>query len=312
MNQITIGIDISKALLDVATYPQGKIHQFANDPAGYRALIKWIRPRNAFLTAFEATGAYHRSLERALSTAELPYVRINPLKARRFAEATGKLAKTDRVDALMLAKFGAFLKPSPSKNKRQNVETLSELVVARQALVKDRTAVKTRMHTLVSQILKRQANQRLKLIQTQITAINAECLKLVAEDQELSRCMSILTSIPGLGEVTAIILLAEMPELGTMDKREVAALAGLAPITRQSGTWQGKSYIRGGRTRVRKALYMPALAAIRFNQQLGEKYAALTSRGKPPKVAITAIMRKLIILANALIRDNRSWSKIGA
>lgn len=312
MEQITIGIDISKAFLDVATYPQGEMHQFANDPAGYRALNKWIRPQNVFLTAFEATGAYHRSLERALSTAELPYVRINPLKARRFAEATGKLAKTDRVDALMLAKFAAFLKPSPSKNKRQHVETLSELVVARQALVKDRTAVKTRMQTLASPILKRQAIQRLKLIQTQITAINIECLKLVAEDQELSRCMSILTSIPGLGEVTAIILLAEMPELGTMDKREVAALAGLAPITRQSGTWQGKSYIRGGRSRVRKALYMPALTAIRFNQQLGEKYIDLTSRGKPAKVAITAIMRKLIILANALIRDNRKWAKMGA
>lgn len=312
MNQITIGIDISKALLDVATYPQGEMHQFKNDPAGYRALIEWIRPQNAFLTAFEATGAYHRSLEQALSTTELPYVKINPLKARRFAEATGKLAKTDRVDALMLAKFAAFLKPPQSKSKRQNVETLSEFVVARQALVKDRTAVKTRMHTLVSPILKRQAAQRLKLIQTQIAAINAECLKLVAEDQELSRCMRILTSIPGLGELTAIILLAEMPELGTMDKREVAALAGLAPITRQSGTWQGKSYIRGGRTRVRKALYMPALAAIRFNQQLGEKYIALTSKGKPAKVAITAIMRKLIILANALIRDNRKWAKIGA
>ena len=123
--------------------------------------------------------------------------------------------------------------------------------------------------------------------------------------------MSILTSIPSLGEVTAIILLAEMPELGTMDKREVAALAGLAPITRQSGTWQGKNYIRGGRSRVRKALYMPALTAIRFNQQLGEKYIDLTSRGKPAKVAITAIMRKLIILANALIRDNRKWAKMG-
>lgn len=158
-------------------------------------------------------------------------------------------------------------------------------------------------------MLMRQANQRLKLVQNQIAAINSECQKLVVKDRELSRCMRILTSIPGLGEVTAFVMLAEMPELGTMGKREVAALAGLAPITRQSGTWQGKSYIRGGRTRVRKALYMPALVAIRFNQQLGAKYRTLILAGKPAKVAITAIMRKLIILANSLIRDNRDWSE---
>jgi transposase len=312
MSNTTIGIDISKALLDVAMHPQGEVKQFANDTAGHKALIRWLRAQNVFLTAFEATGAYHRLLERALSTAQLPYVRVNPLKARRFAEATGKLAKTDRIDALMLARFAAFLKPTPTKNRRQSVETLSELTVARQALVKDMTALKTRLHTLVSPILKRQANKRLELIQTQIKAIDAQCRKLVARDQELSRCMAILISIPGLGDVTAFVMLAAMPELGTMDKRQVAALAGLAPITRQSGTWQGKSFIRGGRTRVRKALYMPALVAIRFNQQFKAKYQSLTSAGKPAKVAITAIMRKLIIIANALIRDNRNWSENNA
>ena len=250
MTQMTIGIDISKAFLDVATYPDGEVHQFTNDPAGHKTLIKWVAKQNALLTAFEATGAYHRLLERAFSKSQLAYVRINPLKARRFAEASGKLAKTDRVDALMLARFAALLKPSPSESKRQSVETLSESVVARQALVKDRTAVRTRLHTLVSSMLKRQAAQRLKLIHAQITAINTQCRKLVAEDRELARCMNILMSIPGLGEVTVFVMLAEMPELGTMDKREVAALAGLAPITRQSGTWQGKSFIRGGRSRV--------------------------------------------------------------
>jgi len=135
---------------------------------------------------------------------------------------------------------------------------------------------------------------------------------LVEDDQQLDHRFNILTSIPGLGELTAIIMLAEMPELGTMDKRQTAALVGLAPITRQSGTWKGKSFIRGGRANLRQALYMPALVAIRFNQQMGAKYQTMTNAGKPAKVAITAIMRKLIITANALLRDNRKWAKITA
>ncbi len=220
MTGITIGIDISKAKLDVATYPHGEVLQFTNDPTGHKALIKWLRAQRAILTAFEATGVYHRALERALCTAQLPFAKVNPRQARRFAEATGKLAKTDRVDALMLARFGALLKPSPGESKRQGVEALSELVAARHALVKDRAAAKTRMHNLLSSLLKRQTNQRLRAIEAHIAAIDAECRKLVEGDHELSRRLAILVSIPGLGEVTAFVMLAEMPELGTMDKRQ--------------------------------------------------------------------------------------------
>lgn len=310
MTELTIGIDISKALLDVATYPEEQYQQFTNDTKGHKALVKWLGSLNVKLIVFEATGAYHRGLEQFLGDRGLPFTKVNPRQARRFAEAIGRLAKTDRVDSLMLAKFGELLQPPHSESKSQTLVELAELVVARRALVKDRTAAKNRQHNLVSPLLKRQVNRRLKQIEADIKIIDEACLALVRTDQQLDHRYNILLSIPGVGSLTAIIILAEMPELGSMDKRQTASLAGLAPITRQSGTWKGKSFIRGGRTNLRQALYMPALVAIRFNQEMATKYKTMTEAGKPAKVAITAIMRKLIITANSLLRDDRKWSKI--
>ena len=284
MTHIIIGIDISKDHLDCHRLPERVV--------------------------FEPTGAYHRKLERSLAEAGIACAKINPRQARRFAEATGTLAKTDRVDAIMLARFGAVLNPATTAPRSQTLETLGELVVARRALVKDRTAAKNRQHTVSSALLKRQANRRLKQIDADIDAIDAECRKLVETDQNLQSRFAILISIPGIGEVTVMNMLAEMPELGTMNKRQAALLAGLAPITRRSGKWIGKSFIQGGRKAVRQALYMPALVAVRFNAELKSKYQALTEAGKPHKVAITAIMRKLITIANALIRDQRKWAEI--
>ena len=312
MTELTIGIDISKALLDVATYPDGQYQQFTNDTKGHKAMVKWLGALNFKRIVFEATGAYHRGLEQFLDQRGYPFAKVNPRQARRFAEATGKLAKTDRVDSLMLARFGELLQPPHSESKSQTLVELAELQVARRGLIKDRTAAKNRQHNLVSPIIKRQVNRRLKQIEADIRTIDEACLTLVRADQQLHHRYDILVSIPGLGSLTAIIILAEMPELGNMDKRQTASLAGLAPITRQSGTWKGKSFIRGGRANLRQALYMPALVAIRFNQEMAAKYKTMTEAGKPAKVAITAIMRKLIITANSLLRDNRKWSKISA
>ncbi|WP_352861649.1 transposase [Mesorhizobium sp. M1163] len=178
----------------------------------------------------------------------------------------------------------------------------------RRALVKDRTAAQNRQKNLTIPLLKRQAEQRLRQITTQINAIDAECRTLVAREPDLVRRFDILTSIPGLGEVTAFAIIADMPELGTLANKQVASLAGLAPVDRQSGQWKGKCFIRGGRSSVRQALYMPALVAVRFNQSLKTKYQDLRDGGKPAKLALTAIMRKLVVLANALIRDDRKWS----
>ncbi len=312
MNDVTIGIDISKALLDVATFPDGQVKQFTNNKKGHKELVKWLASLHTKLIVFEATGAYHRGLERFLGEHGVAFSKVNPRQARQFAQATGKLVKTDRVDALMLARFGELLEPPHSASKSQTLEELNELVVARRALVKDRTAAKNRQHNLRSPLLKRQTKQRLKQIRKQIETIDARCMELVQSDRLLSKRYNILISIPGLGKLTAIIILSEMPELGSMDKRQTAALAGLAPITRQSGAWKGKSFIRGGRANLRQALYMPALVAIRFNEEMAQKYKSMTQAGKPAKVAITAIMRKLIITANSLLRDGRKWSKISA
>ncbi|VAV86582.1 Mobile element protein [hydrothermal vent metagenome] len=312
MTHITIGIDISKALLDVATYPEDEFKQFSNDPKGHKALAKWLDTREVKLIIFEATGVYHRGLERFLGQGGFPFAKINPYQARCFAEATGKLAKTDKVDSLMLARFGELLEPPLSAGKSQTLEELGELVCARRTLVKDRTAARNRQHNLKTGLLKRQTTRRLRQIEADIAAIDTECLVLIKGDETLVHRYDILISIPGIGQTTAIIMLAEMPELGTMDKRQTAALAGLAPISRQSGTWKGKSFIRGGRANLRQALYMPAMVAIRCNDELKARHNKFIVSGKPFKVAITAIMRKLIITANALLRDNRKWAKITA
>lgn len=310
MTHITIGIDISKDHLDSHRLPDGACNRFANTKAGIKALIKWLLADLPERVVFEPTGAYHRKLERSLAEAGISYAKVNPRQARRFAEATGTLAKTDRVDAMMLARFGAVLDPAATVTRNQAVETLGELVVARRGLIKDRTATKNRQHNLSSALLKQQAKRRLKQIGADIAAIDAECRRLVEADEDLNLRFAILISIKGIGQVAVMTMLAEMPELGTMDKRQTASLAGLAPVTRQSGAWRGKSFIQGGRRTLRQALYMPALVAVRFNDELKAKYQALVEAGKPHKVAITAIMRKLITIANALIRDQRTWAEI--
>jgi transposase len=309
---VVAGVDISKDHLDVAIHPAGTVRRFANDRNGHTALLRWLAPLAVARVVFEATGPYHRLFERRLSQAGLSFARINPRQARRFAEATGRLAKTDRVDALVLARFGALLEPECRPLRSEALEQLAELVAARRMLIRDQTATSNRAKILTLGLLKRQAALRLKHIAHQLDALDAAARALIASHTTLARRLAILTSIPGIGEATAIALIADMPELGTMDAKHAASLAGLAPIARESGTWRGKSSIRGGRAHLRQALYMPALVAARFNPDLKARFATMIAAGKPPKVAITALMRRLVVLANALLRDGRTWTKIPA
>ncbi|HEV2039402.1 MAG TPA: IS110 family transposase [Casimicrobiaceae bacterium] len=304
---ITVGIDISKDSLDVALHPGGQTRRFANTRAGHTALLRWIGKQNLIRVVFEATGPYHRDLEQRLEQAGVPFAKVNPRQTRRFAEAIGTLAKTDQVDALMLARFGALLEPATRPALPENLRHLAAFVAARRALIGDRTATLNRSKTLSHQLLKRHAQHRLRQIEAQLVSLDAAIDALIAADPALARRREILLSIPGLGAVTAHALLADFPELGTMDERQAASLAGLAPVTRQSGTWQGRSFIQGGRKHLRQALYMPALVAMRFNADLATRYTALVARGKHPKLAITAIMRRLVVIANALLRDDRTW-----
>jgi transposase len=304
MNNDTIGVDVSKDHLDAHRLADGAARRFANDRGGHKALIKWLAQTPRYRVVFEPTGPYHRAVERALGIAGVPFVKVNPRQARRFAEATGKLAKTDRLDAAILARMGALLELQARPARSEILLELKELYVAREALVKDRTAARNRGKVLTLSLLKRQNAQRLE----QIATVEAAILEIIEADASLADRFAILTSIPGVSTITAFALLIAMPELGALEAGQAANLAGLAPIARQSGRWTGRSFIRGGRADVRQALYMPALVAARFNPDMKAKYAHLIETGKPAKVALTAIMRKLVVLANALLKANRPWT----
>ena len=304
----SVGVDISKDVLDVATFPGGKFARYPNDAKGIRELIRELRKLDAARIAFEATGAYHRLFERTLAQAGAPLVKVNPRRARRFAQATGKLAKTDRCDAAMLARMAAALQLEPRPVVSQTLDELKELQSARDALVKTRVAELNRQKTARAALIKRQIAERLRQIDAQIKAIDAEQTRLRDADGEISERFEILTSIPGVGSVTANALIVEMPELGHLDAPQAACLAGLAPFANESGTHRGKPRIQAGRARARKALYMPAINAIRPKGPFSQKYQAMIKAGKPAKVAIVAIMRKMLNLANALLRDRRTWT----
>ena len=304
----TIGIDISKDTLDVHRLADGQHKQFLNGKAGHTQLLKWLKLRPGQLVIFEATGAYHRQLERALGAKGVPFVKVNPKQARRFSQASGKLAKTDRVDCEMLAKMGAALQLLPKPLNAENLYDLRELLSARRALIKDRTAAKARNATVTHTLIKQQLGKRLRHIECDIAKIDAAMQELARQDPHMDERLDILSSIPGIGMTTALMILVDMPEIGTLDSKQVASLAGLAPMSQSSGKWQGKARIQGGRPNLRHAIFMPALVAIRHNADLKAKYDQLVAAGKEKKVAITAVMRKLLVLANALLRDHRKWT----
>lgn len=306
MTEHTIGIDISKSRLDAFRLEDGSSRRFENGPRGFRALNKWLEATPVARVVYEPTGPYHRGFETALS-GKFPLAKVNPLQARRFAEASGTRAKTDAVDARILAQMGAALAPEPDRPASEASRNLKDLQVARTGLVKERTRLRNRGHTQSNRVLKRQTRTRLALVERQIAELDAEIAKCIAEDASMARKREILRSIPGLGQVAAAAILTFLPELGTIGRKQVGSLAGLAPHPRQSGQWKGKSFISGGRKPLRDALYMPALVAMRFNPDLKAKYTALRAAGKPAKVAIVALMRKLLETANALVKDDRLW-----
>ena len=307
MTDNTIGVDISKSHLDVFRLEDGAAQRFDNSAAGFRALVKWLGNAPVARIVFEPTGPYHKAFEAALGE-RFPMVKVNPLQARRFAEAHGTRAKTDAVDARMLARMGAAFDLAPQASFSKEALLLKDLHVARVGLIKDRTRLRNRVQTQGIAILKRQTKARLVQLDRQIVELDAEIATLIEAQEGTARIREILCSMPGIGSVTAAAMLTLLPEIGTLERKHVASLTGLAPVTRQSGQWQGKSFIGGGRKPLRDALYMPALVAMRFNPDLKVKYELLRAAGKPAKVAIVAIMRKLIETANALVKANRTWT----
>ncbi|MBW6507651.1 MAG: transposase [Rhodobacteraceae bacterium] len=307
MTEHTIGVDISKSHLDVFRLEDGATQRFENSAAGFRALVKWLGGSQVARIVFEPTGPYHKAFEAAFADRH-PLAKVNPLQARRFAQAYGTRAKTDAVDARMLARMGAAFDLEPQAPSSKEARALRDLHVARAGLIKDRTRLRNRVQTQDLTILKRQTKARLVQLERQIGELDAEIATMIAAQESTARIREILCSMPGIGATTAAAMLTLLPEIGTLERKQVASLTGLAPVTRQSGQWQGQSFITGGRKPLRDALYMPALAAIRFNPDLKAKYGHLRAAGKPAKVAIVAVMRKLIETANALVKADRKWA----
>jgi transposase len=304
----SIGVDISKATLDAHIFPIGQARSFPNTSAGFKVLLKWLAAFDVVRVVFEPTGAYHHDFERALGKAELLLCKINPLQARRYAQSRGKRAKTDAVDAAMLARMGHEHSLETRPILSQAIDEMKELSVARLALVKDRHAATNRKHIRRNPLLQLQLKVRITQIDKQIAEIDEAIRAIMATQPDLKKREKILLSIPGIGPAAVRSLIIEMPELGTIDNGQAASLVGVAPISKESGAYKGQSRIGGGRAHVRQALFMPALVACRFNPGLKAKYDALIKLGKPPKKAIIAILRKLVVLANALLSKGKSWT----
>ena len=303
----SIGVDISKSTLDAHRLSDGSFVQFTNGPAGWQAFKAWYAKSPDAVVTFEPTGSYSRGFEREMLAAGISLSRVNPLHARRFAEATGKLAKTDRVDARMLAEMGVAVKGRIVESTDLTIEKLKEHILLRRSLVRDIRAAKNRALEMTIPKLVTLCKQQLALLELQLKTVNKEIAGLIKASAEPKARRDILVSMPGISDVTAAVILSDLPELGRIDGKAVAALAGVAPINRDSGFWKGRAFIRGGRREIRRTMFMPALVAIKYDLTMKKKYDELRSRGKSGKVALVAVMRKMLVMANALLRDGRIW-----
>lgn len=307
MAAVYVGIDVCKERLDIHLHPAGESFAVANDAGGWRGLRRRLGRLPVALVAIEATSKYHRAVHRRLHAAGIKVAVVNPLRARLFAEACGQLAKTDRIDAGLLALMAARLDPAATPPAPEAVETVQELIRARTAAVAERVALAQRREAATSAFLKAELRRRRGNLDRHIARLGAEIEARISADAELARRRTIARSIPGVGPTVAAAL-AGMAEIGALGGKQAASLAGLAPMARDSGAAHGTRRIRGGRADLRAALYMAALAATRCNPDLKHFHQRLIAAGKPPKVALTAVMRKLLVLANTLVAQNRCWT----
>lgn len=305
---VYVGIDVCKDHLDVYLHPLGLSERLTNSKDGIGRLKRLLAGHAVTLVVMEATGKHHRLTHRSLSQSGIAVAVVNPLRSRLFAEAIGTRAKTDRVDAKMLAILGDALGPAAIPPASEALEALQELVHARNAATAERTALTNRRAASNTAFLKAEINRRLKSLDRHIDRLAAEIANRIAVEPGLARRQQILLSMPGVGAGVAANLLVDLAELGSLDRHAAASLAGLAPFADDSGEVTGKRHIKGGRANPRRALYWAALSAARHNPDLRNFYKRLVDNGKKPKVALTALMRKLVVLANTLIKEDRIWA----
>jgi len=304
--EMFLGVDVCKDRLDVAAIPGQGRYEFANDQKGINELLNRLRRIKPTLIVLEATGGLEMPIAGALAVAEFPVAVVNPRQVRDFARATGRLAKTDAVDAHVLAEFAQKIRPEVRRLKGQQLQEFGVLVVRRRQIVEMLTAEKNRLSN-APETARRSLDEHIKWLQKCLQKLEADIAEKIKGSPVWRVKDKLLRNVPGVGPILSSILLTELPELGALSRREVAALAGVAPFNRDSGRFKGKRCVWGGRAYLRTVLYMATLAATRCNPVIKEFYQYLLDAGKSPKVALTACMRKLLTILNAMIRDMAPW-----
>lgn len=304
---IFVGIDVSKDRLDVAVLPGGEVFAVARDAAGLDALAARLAPLAPAAVALEATGGFETVVAATLGAAGLPVVVVNPAQVRAFGRALGQRAKTDPIDARLIAAFAAATRPAIRPLPDEATTRLADLIARRRQIIAMMVAERQRLKRFAERRLQRSITRLLEALQRELSELDTEIDGDVRSSPAWRENENLLTSVPGIGHTIARTMIAELPEIGQLDRRQIAALAGLAPWTRQSGQWKGRSFIGGGRACVRAALHMGAVTAIRHNPALKAFRDRLIAAGKPKMVALVAVARKLLTILNAIIRDRTPW-----
>jgi len=307
-NQINIGIDTGQAILDIHVHPKGDYQSFENNPGGIRAAIRFIKPFKPTRILIEATGRLEMAFFCAAHKAGLPVCVCNPIKVRKFAEMTGILAKTDKLDAQVIAYYGETMKPALTELKPEKLRLLSDLLAVRSQCLDMSTMQKNRLIRMPKTVQKPIRNI-LKKITQEIAVIDRQLDQLIAEIPQFQARVDQLISAKGVGKVLAYTLLSELPELGSMNRKQIAAIVGVAPMNRDSGKHKGKRKIRGGRSKIRTVLFVSMLSAIQCHPKLKPMYQRLVAAGKPKKVAIVACMRKQLVILNTMVKNGTHWDE---
>jgi len=307
---VTLGVDISKEWIDAHLLPTGDTWRVPNDA---KELQNWTDqlPDGITIAVLEATGGLETQTAAALARAKVPTAIVNPKQIKSFAQAMGQKAKSDPIDAKVIALFGEKIQPRAKTLPDEDQSQLKELLTRRRQLVADRTAEQNRLGSMRSKEAQKSIKAHIQWLTKQIEKIDQQIDDTIKKSPLWLAKEQLLTSVPGVGPQTARTMLAVLPEMGQLNRREIASLAGLAPYTRESGKWKGKRFIGGGRSEVRAALYMAALSSTRRDSPFSKFYRSLRDQGKPHKVAITACMRKILTVMNAVMRDQQSWSECG-
>jgi len=303
-----VGVDVSKHHLDWVLGGNGSVDRLPNTRAGVRRLVSAVRGLNADLVVVESTGGYERGLTEALTAAALPVVLVNPWRVRRFGEGLGVLAKTDPLDARVLAMFGERARPAQRPLPGARQREMADLVRRRRQLIAMIVAEKSRLDT-ASPIIRRDINSLVQLLERRVAKLDERVDRSIANDPEKSEQWARLQTAPCVGPGVARALIVDLPELGSLGRRQITSLVGLAPFAKDSGKKSGYRRIRAGRAAPRSALYLAAMNGARFNAVLKDMYQRLIAAGKPPKVALIAIARKLLTILNAMVRDGTDWQQ---